>query len=278
MNGHGIELINVSKEFTNPDSHKAALTNINLTIHKGEYIGVLGLNQSGKSTLARLLNGLLKPSLGRILVNGMAMDSSEQIREIRQLIGIVFQNPDNQLICPVVEEEIAFGPENLGLSPTEVNKRVTWALQIVDMQEMRYHAPHLLSGGQKQKIALASVLAMEPSYLVLDEPTSMLDPVSRWEVLEHLRKINKENHITIILISHNPEDLLDANRLIVLHEGTIYMQGTPREVYTDMEKLTAIGLKPPGLYQLIKQLEEEGYIIDDNTETIPQLVDKICQQ
>ncbi len=278
MNGHGIELINVSKEFKNSDSYKAALTNINLTIHEGEYIGILGLNQSGKSTLARLLNGLLQPTQGRILVNGMAMDSSEQIREIRQLVGIVFQNPDNQLICPVVEEEIAFGPENLGLSPTEVNKRVSWSLEIVGMQEMRYHAPHLLSGGQKQKVALASVLAMQPSYLVLDEPTSMLDPVSRWEVLEHLREINKENHITIILISHNPEDLLDANRLIVLHEGSIYMQGTPREVYTDLEKLTAIGLKPPGFYQLMKQLEEEGYIIDDNTETIPQLVEKICQK
>ena len=208
----------------------------------------------------------------------MDVDSSEQIREIRQLLGIVFQNPDNQLICPVVEEEIAFGPENLGLSPSEVNKRVSWALEIVGMQDMRYHAPHLLSGGQKQKVALASVLAMEPSYLVLDEPTSMLDPVSRWEILEHLRKINKENHITIILISHNPEDLLDANRLIVLHEGFIYMQGTPREVYADMEKLTAIGLKPPGLYQLIQQLEEEGYGIDDNTSTIPQLVEKICQK
>ncbi|NLO21145.1 MAG: energy-coupling factor transporter ATPase [Syntrophomonadaceae bacterium] len=278
MNGHGIQLINVGKEFKNPDSYKAALTNINLTIHEGEYIGILGLNQSGKSTLARLLNGLLKPSLGRILVNGMDVDSSEQIREIRQLLGIVFQNPDNQLICPVVEEEIAFGPENLGLSPSEVNKRVSWALEIVGMQDMRYHAPHLLSGGQKQKVALASVLAMEPSYLVLDEPTSMLDPVSRWEILEHLRKINKENHITIILISHNPEDLLDANRLIVLHEGFIYMQGTPREVYADMEKLTAIGLKPPGLYQLIQQLEEEGYGIDDNTSTIPQLVEKICQK
>jgi energy-coupling factor transport system ATP-binding protein len=191
-----------------------------------------------------------------------------------ELLG---KNPDNQLICPVVEEEIAFGPENLGLPPEEVNKRVDWALELVGMQEMRYHAPHLLSGGQKQKVALASVLAMQPRYLVLDEPTSMLDPLSRREILEHLCRINQENHITIILISHHPEDLLDAKRLILLHEGSIYMQGTPKEVFKDMEKLKAIGLKRPGLYQLIQQVEEEGYRIDDNIKTIPQLVEMICR-
>ncbi|NLO20739.1 MAG: energy-coupling factor transporter ATPase [Syntrophomonadaceae bacterium] len=274
----GIQLIDVSKEFKTADSYKVALSSINFTIHEGEYIGILGLNQSGKSTLARLLNGLLKPTRGRVLINGMDTDSPQQLKEIRQLLGIVFPNPDNQLICPIVEEEIAFGPENLGLSPSEVHKRVSWALEIVGMQEMRNHAPHLLSGGQKQKVALASVLAMEPSYLVLDEPTSMLDPLSRREVLEHLRMINQENHMTIILISHNPEDLMDAKRLIVLNEGSIYMQGTPKEVYGDMGKLGAVGLNPPGLYQLIQQLEEEGYRIDDNFETIPQLVEKICQK
>lgn len=278
MNGHGIELINVSKEFMGDDSKNTALNDITLSIRPGEYIGILGLNGSGKSTLARLLNGLVRPTAGKVYVNGIDLDSPRQLTEIRQLVGMVFQNPDNQLVCPVVEEEVAFGPENLGLSPAEVDRRVTWALQVVGLEEKKHHAPHLLSGGQKQKIALASVLAMQPGYLILDEPTSMLDPRSRWDVLEHLRKINTQNGITIVLISHNPEDLIHASRLIVLNHGSIYLQGSPRAVYAEVDKLAAIGLEPPGIYSLINQLEQEGYKVDDSIETIPQLVESLCQK
>lgn len=278
MDGQGIELINVSKEFAGSNTRMDALKDINLNILQGEYIGILGLNGSGKSTLARLLNGLVKPTAGKVYVNGKDLDSPQQLPEIRKLVGMVFQNPDNQLICPVVEEEIAFGLENLGLLPTEVNKRVTWALHVVGLEEMQHHAPHMLSGGQKQKVALASVLAMQPEYLILDEPTSMLDPLSRWEILEHLKTINIQNGITIVLISHNPEDLINASRLIVLDHGSIYLQGTPRGVYAQVDKLAAIGLEPPGIYSLINQLEEEGYMVDDSVESVSQLVDSLCQK
>jgi len=277
MDKHAIELINVTKKYQCGDDIPA-LKDITLTIRQGEYIGILGMNGSGKSTLARLFNSLVKPSAGKIYINGMDLDSPEKLTEIRQLVGIVFQNPDDQLVCPVVEEEIAFGPENLGLPVSEVNNRLTWALQIMNLEELKYHAPHFLSGGQKQKVALASVLAMLPKYLILDEPTSMLDPTSRYELLEHLRKINSRNGITVVLISHNPEDLFYADRLIVLDHGSIYLQGNPREVYAEVEKLAAIGLEPPDFYQLIVRLEENGHKIDDNINTIPELVECICRK
>lgn len=277
MEGPGIELVNVSKKYRNAGTEKNALKDITLTIRQGEYIGLMGMNGSGKSTLARLFNGLIKPTGGKLYVNGMDTRNPEKIPEIRRLVGMVFQNPDNQLICPIVEEEIAFGPENLGLPITEINRRVTWALQAVGLEELKHHAPHLLSGGQKQKVALASVLAMLPDYLILDEPTSMLDPLSRWELMEHLKTLNIQKGMTIILSSHNPEDLIHANRLIVLDQGSIYLQGTPRELYAQEAALAAIGLEPPGIYQLINQLVKQGHNIADNIKTIPELVDKICQ-
>ncbi|WP_425804458.1 energy-coupling factor transporter ATPase [Desulfitobacterium sp. Sab5] len=269
---NAIELINVTKKFKSVDEI-TALKDITLTIRQGEFIGILGMNGSGKSTLARLLNGLVKPTAGKIYINGMDFDEPKNLMKIRQLVGMIFQNPDDQLVCPVVKEEIAFGPENLGLPASEVNNRVTWALQIMNLEKLRQHAPHLLSGGQKQKVALASVLAMLPKYLILDEPTSMLDPLSRHELLEYLRKINSQNGITVVLISHNPEDLLYADRLIILDHGSVYLHGTPREVYTEVDKLAAIGLKPPGIYQMINQFEEDGYEIDDSIKTIEELVE-----
>lgn len=272
MGTNAIELINVTKKFEGVNEI-TALKDITLTVRQGEFIGILGMNGSGKSTLARLLNGLEKPTDGKIYVNGMELEKPENLMKIRQLVGMIFQNPDDQLVCPVVEEEIAFGPENLGLSASEVKSRVTRALHIMNLENLRLHAPHLLSGGQKQKVALASVLAMLPEFLILDEPTSMLDPMSSHELLEYLRKINSQNGITVVLISHNPEDLLYADRLIVLDQGSIYLQGNPREVYANVSKLEAIGLKPPGIYQLINHLEEGGYKIDDSIKTIAELVE-----
>ncbi len=278
MNGKGIEINHVTKKYNNSDYETTALKDITLTIRAGEYIGLMGMNGSGKSTLVRLLNGLIKPTEGKIYIDGMDTGCPENTADIRSLVGIVFQNPDNQLICPVVEEEIAFGLENLGLPLPEINRRIDWALQAVGLNEMKHHSPHLLSGGQKQKVALASVLAMLPSYLILDEPTSMLDPLSREELLEQLRILNTERGMTIVLSSHNPEDLIHANRLIVIEQGSVYLQGTPREVYSEETKLAALGLEQPDIYQLISQLESEGYNFDDSIRTIPELVDKICQK
>ncbi|HPT69764.1 MAG TPA: energy-coupling factor transporter ATPase [Syntrophomonas sp.] len=274
----GIEVVNVTKQYNVFALDKIdALRDITLSIRKGEYVGLLGMNGSGKSTLARLLNGLLKPTAGKVYINGIDTADPANLSEIRRLVGMVFQNPDNQLVCPIMEEEIAFGPENLELPLAEIRRRVDWALQICGLEEKRHHAPHLLSGGQKQMAALASVLAMLPEYLVLDEPTSMLDPNSRRMLLKQLHILNKQEGITIILISHNPEDLLQTDRLIVLDQGAIALEGTPREVYANV-KLKDLGLDAPSLYQLIDQLESNQFPVPESVKSIPELVEHICQQ
>lgn len=274
----GIEVINTTKQYNVFALEKIdALRDVSLSIRKGEYVGLLGMNGSGKSTLARLLNGLLKPTQGKVYINGIDTGDAANLSAIRRLVGMVFQNPDNQLVCPVVEEEIAFGPENLELPLAEIRRRVDWALQICGLEEKRHHAPHLLSGGQKQMTALASVLAMLPEYLVLDEPTSMLDPQSRRMLLKQLDRLNRQEGMTIILISHNPEDLLQADRLIVLDQGSICLEGTPREVYAN-PKLKELGLDAPSLYQLIEQLEAEQFPVPDSVKSIPELVGYICQE
>jgi energy-coupling factor transport system ATP-binding protein len=274
----GIEVINVSKQYNILALQKIdALRNISFSISKGEYVGLLGMNGSGKSTLARLLNGLLKPSEGKVYINGIDTADPANLSEIRRIAGMVFQNPDNQLVCPIVEEEIAFGPENLELPLTEIRRRVDWALQICDLEDKRHHAPHLLSGGQKQMVALASVLAMLPEYLILDEPTSMLDPQSRSMLLKQLYNLNKQEGMTIILISHNPEDLLQADRLIVLDQGSISLEGTTREVYAN-EKLKDLGLDAPSLYQLINQMESNQFPVPESIKSIPGLAEHICRE
>jgi len=278
MTGQGIEFVNVTKHYKDSSQGKTpALQDISLSITKGEYVGLLGMNGSGKSTLAKLLNGLLKPTDGKVYINGLDTTNIEQLSEVRRLVGMVFQNPDNQLISPVIEEEIAFGPENLGLPISEINRRINWALQVCGLEDKRYHAPHLLSGGQKQRVALASALAMLPEYLVLDEPTSMLDPAGRKELLAHLRVLNKEEDMTILIISHNPEDLVQADRLIVLDHGSIFLQGTPREVYANA-KMAELGLDTPAVYQLINQLESNGYPVPENVKSVRELVDYLCLQ
>jgi len=274
----GIEVINVTKQYSVfPGNKIEALRGINLTIRKGEYVGLLGMNGSGKSTLAKLFNGLLKPTEGKVYINGIDTADPANPHEIRRMVGMVFQNPDNQLVCPIVEEEISFGPENMELSLQEIKRRVDWSLQICGLENKRHHAPHLLSGGQKQMVALASVLAMLPEYLVLDEPTSMLDPRSRKELLEQLYLLNKQENITIILISHNPEDLLQAERLIVLDQGTICLEGPPREVFANA-KFKDLGLEVPSLYQLIYHLETNQFPVPESIKSIPELVEHICLQ
>ncbi|MDJ0304509.1 energy-coupling factor transporter ATPase [Dehalobacter sp.] len=278
MTAQGIEFVNVTKHYIDYSQGKTpALKDISLSIRKGEYVGLLGMNGSGKSTLAKLLNGLLKPTDGKVFINGLDTANIEQLPEIRRLVGMVFQNPDNQLISPVIEEEIAFGPENLGLPISEINRRINWALQVCGLEDKRHHAPHLLSGGQKQKVALASALAMLPEYLVLDEPTSMLDPTGRKELLEQLKVLNKQENMTILIISHNPEDLVQADRLIVLDHGSIFLQGTPKEVYANA-KLAELGLDPPSVYQLINQLGLNGYPVPENVKSVRELVDFLCLQ
>lgn len=278
MMSAGIEVVDATKQYNVFALDKIdALRDVSLSIRKGEYVGLLGMNGSGKSTLARLLNGLLKPTKGKVYINGIDTSDAANLPEIRRLVGMVFQNPDNQLVCPVVEEEIAFGPENLELPLAEIRRRVDWALQICGLEEKRHHAPHLLSGGQKQMTALASVLAMLPEYLVLDEPTSMLDPNSRRMLLQQLDRLNKQEGVTIILISHHPEDLLQADRLIVLDQGSVFLQGTPREVYGD-QKLRELGLDAPSLCQLIDQLESDQFPVPESIKSIPELVEYICQE
>lgn len=277
MDGQGIELINVSKKYKKGEAENSALLDVTLSVRPGEYLGLTGGNGSGKSTLIRLINGLIKPTGGKVYVDGMDTGSPENISQIRRLVGMVFQNPDNQLICPVVEEEIAFGPENLGLPLPEIKRRVEWSLQAVGLEEMRRHSPHLLSGGQKQKVALASVLAMQPKYLVLDEPTSMLDPASRLDLLEQLRVLNTRHGMTIILCSHDPEDLVHAHRLVALSHGSVSLQGAPGEVYAREARLAAIGLEPPALYRLAGQLARAGRNIDGEINTISDLVEYICR-
>ena len=277
MNEPGIEFLNVNKIYRSSNGDKHALQDISLSIRPGEFVGLMGMNGSGKSTLARLCNGLLVPTAGKVMVNGLDTSLAENLGKIRQLVGMVFQNPDNQLVCPVVEEEIAFGLENLGLPLTEIKARTSWALEMMGLSECRHHAPHLLSGGQKQKVALASVLAMMPDYLVLDEPATMLDPWSRHDLLQHLQTLNRREGITIMLCSNNPEDFIYTDRLLVIDRGSVYLQGKPSEVWAQREKLAAIGLEQPEFYRLTQRLAEAGLPVA-GISNITDLVDFICQR
>lgn len=275
---NSIELINVTKEYSAGHSFKkTALKDINLTIRQGEYIGLIGMNGSGKSTLARLINGLIRPTAGKVLVNGLDTADRGSLTEIRRLVGMVFQNPDNQIISSIVEEDVAFGPENLKLPLAEVKERIDWALQAVGLAELRQHAPHLLSGGQKQKVAIASALAMRPAHLILDEPTSMLDLRGRQELINNLKELNEEHGITIILISHHMEDIAHAERLIVLEQGSLCLEGAPWEVFTSKKNLSATGLNPPEIVQLADSLRKRGHAIDERIINMQQMVEYICR-
>lgn len=231
---------------------------LNLQVETGSFVAVLGTNGCGKSTLAKHFNSILLPSGGKVYVCGMDTSDEDRLMAVRRAVGMVFQNPDNQIVANVVEEDVAFGPENLGVASPEIRRRVTEALGQVGMYEYREHAPHLLSGGQKQRIAIAGILAMEPKCIVLDEPTAMLDPRGRKDVIETVKKLNREKGITIVLITHHMEEAAQAQRVVVLHQGKIAADGTPREVFRQVELLHSIGLAAPETVELCCELNSRG--------------------
>lgn len=256
---------------------KKAVDNINFTVKKGEFVAILGHNGSGKSTLAKHLNALLKPSKGTIWIKGMDTSDEKNIWDIRQTAGMVFQNPDNQIIGTIVEEDVAFGPENLGVESSDINNRINEVLDIVNMKCYKKHSPNKLSGGQKQRIAIAGVLAMKPECIVLDEPTAMLDPVGRREVINTILKLNIEEKITIIHITHYMEEVINADRIFVMNEGKIVMEGTPREIFEEVDMLKKLKLDVPQIVELAYELRKEGVNLPKGILTIEEMVDIICQ-
>ena len=232
---------------------------LNLTIEQGSFVAVLGTNGCGKSTLAKHFNAILLPSGGKVYVCGIDTANEDRLIAIRRNVGMVFQNPDNQIVANVVEEDVAFGPENLGIASPEIRRRVDSALKQVDMYEYRTHAPHLLSGGQKQRIAIAGVIAMEPKCIVLDEPTAMLDPRGRREVIDTIGRLNREKGITVVLITHHMDEAAKAQRVVVLDKGKVAADGTPKEVFSQVELLHGIGLAAPETVELCWELNQEGF-------------------
>ncbi len=251
-----------------------ALDRVSLAIGRGEYIGIAGGNGSGKSTLARHFNALLLPTGGSVRVAGLDTTDINLTWEIRRRVGMIFQNPDNQLVATVVEEDVAFGPENLGVSPAEIRHRVDAALDAVGMSAYRRHAPHLLSGGQKQRVAIAGILAMQPECIVLDEATTMLDPEGRADVLAAVRALNRDG-ITIILISHAMEELADAHRVIALEAGRIVLEGAPAEVFDRMSESSVAALEPPRMARLAGWLRQDGVGVPPGVHTIESLADAV---
>ena len=231
---------------------------LSLQVETGSFVAVLGTNGCGKSTLAKHFNSILLPSGGKVYVCGMDTADEDRLMAVRRAVGMVFQNPDNQIVANVVEEDVAFGPENLGVASPEIRRRVDQALRQVGMYEYREHAPHLLSGGQKQRIAIAGILAMEPKCIVLDEPTAMLDPRGRKDVIDTVKKLNREKGITIVLITHHMEEAAEAQRVVVLHKGKIAADGTPKEVFRQVELLHSIGLAAPETVELCHELNGRG--------------------
>lgn len=245
-----------------------ALDDINLNIEKRAFVAIVGHNGSGKSTLAKHLNAILLPSSGRVMINGMDTSVPENMIKIRQTVGAVFQNPDNQLVATVVEEDVAFAPENLGIPPAEIRERVDKALADVGMYEYREHAPHRLSGGQKQRVAIAGVIAMRPECIVFDEPTAMLDPAGRREVLATIDKLREAYGITMILVTHHMNEAARADRIVVMNKGGIFLDGAPREIFPQVDKLGEVGMSPPHTVMLLHKLKKAGWDVPVNELTI----------
>lgn len=280
-----VEAKNVSYEYTkvvevqgqNTERKLMALDNINIDIEKGSFVAVLGHNGSGKSTFAKHLNALVTPSEGTIFVDGMDTKNDELVWKIRQNTGMVFQNPDNQLVATIVEEDVAFGPENLGIEPSEIRKRVDESLKMVGMDGFQKDTPSKLSGGQKQRIAIAGILAMKPQCIVLDEPTAMLDPQGRQDVMETIHKLNKENGITIILITHYMDEAVSADKVYVIDDGKMVMQGTPREIFSQVDKMKYYGLDVPQVTETAYNLRKMGIDIPQDILTVDEMVGAICR-
>ena len=253
-----------------------AIDDLNIEINKGDFVAILGHNGSGKSTLAKQLNGILLPTKGTVLVNGMDTNKEEHIWDIRQSAGMVFQNPDNQIIATIVEEDVGFGPENLGVPTEDIWKRVEESLKAVGMIEYRSHSPNKLSGGQKQRVAIAGIMAMKPECIILDEPTAMLDPIGRKEVIETVHELNEKEQVTVLLITHYMDEVIGADKVLVMDEGKIVMQGTPREIFSRVEELKSYRLSVPQVTELAYELKKEGLKIPDGILTIEELTDAIC--
>lgn len=273
-----IEIKNLEHVYTDTDGNEVkALDGVSLHIARGEFVAVIGANGSGKSTLARHLNALLLPTAGECIVAGMDTADDDNLWNIRQHVGMVFQNPDNQIVAAVVEEDVAFGPENIGVPPQEIRTRVDNALAAVGMTDYAKHAPHLLSGGQKQRVAIAGVLALEPDCIVLDEPTAMLDPRGRSEIVSTVKKLNREKKITVVYITHYMEEAMQADRIIAMEGGRIKMQGTPKEIFARVEELHAMGLETPLAAQAAYDLRQKGVKLPQGIISDEELTEELCR-
>lgn len=259
------------------DGITRALDDVNLDINQGDFIAILGANGSGKSTLAKHMNAILYPTEGTVYVDGMDSSDMDNILSIRQTTGMVFQNPDNQMIGTVVEEDVGFGPENMGVESKEIRERVKESLKMVDMYDFKDKAPSKLSGGQKQRVAIAGVLAMHPKCIVLDEPTAMLDPVGRYEVIKAARALNDVEKITIILITHNMEEVIYADKVFVMDNGSVRMQGTPREIFSRVKELEKLRLSVPLATKMAYELRKAGYNIRQDILSPEELAEEICR-
>lgn len=259
------------------DNAKLAVDHVNFQVKKGEFLVVLGRNGSGKSTIAKHINALLVPTDGKVYVEDLDTSDEKNTWDIRNKAGMVFQNPDNQIVATIVEEDVAFGPENLGVPPDEIRARVDECLKRVNMYEYRKDAPHLLSGGQKQRVAIAGVLAMMPDCIIFDESTAMLDPSGRREVMSTIKDINSKYNITVILITHYMEEAVEADRIIVMDEGKIIMEGTPRIIFSQVSKMKKIGLDVPQMTELAYELRNSGVNIKPDILTIDEMVSELCQ-
>lgn len=253
-----------------------ALRGVDLNIEKGSFVVILGHNGSGKSTLAKTFNAILLPSAGRVLVEGMDTADEDRLLDIRRRVGMVFQNPDNQIVSNVVEEDVAFAPENLGVPTADIRRRVDEALGAVGMADFAQHAPHLLSGGQKQRIAIAGVIAMEPDCIVLDEATAMLDPTGRREVISTAHRLNREKGITVVLITHHMNEAEDADRVVVMNEGELVMDGPPREIFARVAELRNLGLTAPDTVDLLDRLRQDGLDLPLDAITVEECADAVA--
>lgn len=279
MSNKMIECKNVVYKYEDSNENKfiIAVDDVSFNIGKGEFIVILGRNGSGKSTIAKHMNALLVPTEGKVYVDQMDTLDEENTWNIRNKAGMVFQNPDNQIVATIVEEDVAFGPENLGVDPKEIRERVEDSLKRVRMFEYKKHAPHLLSGGQKQRVAIAGVLAMMPDCIVFDEPTAMLDPSGRKEVINTIKELNNEYGITIVLITHYMEEAVEADRIIVMDTGKLVMEGSPREIFSNVKTMKKIGLDVPQVTELAYELKKEGININSDILTIDEMVNELCR-
>lgn len=272
-----IKVDKLSFEYITEEDSFKAIDGLELDVREGEFVVIIGHNGSGKSTLSKNLNAILFPTEGDIYVDGINTKDEDRLWDIRQTAGMVFQNPDNQIVATVVEEDVAFGPENLGIEPKQIQKRVKEALENVGMYDLKDRQPHMLSGGQKQRVAIAGIIAMKPKCIIFDEATAMLDPSGRKEVMNTIKKLNKEENITVLHITHFMEEAVNADRVIVMEKGKKVLEGTPKEVFSKIDRLKAIGLDVPYMAELSYLLKKEGLVINKSVLTVDEMVNELCQ-